>query len=80
MKVIENRAIDITGGLTAQDLFYAKVTKFEELFRVLLDMCSECVKYEHSEAVPTIIEINTIFLVCILIVIKLTLLQDNKIQ
>lgn len=53
------------GTLTAQDLFYVKVTKIHELFKVFANMSDELLKREQSTARVSqiLLDISTIILV-----------------
>lgn len=52
------------GSLTSQDLFFVKVSKVQELFRVLGDMAENQVKADHATSSNNLIlEINSIVLV-----------------
>lgn len=62
--VLEQRKEYPMGSLTSQDLFFVKVSKVQELFRVLGDMAENQVKADHATSSNNLIlEINSIVLV-----------------
>lgn len=62
--VLEQRKEYPMGSLTAQDLFYVKVSKVQDLFRVLGDIAENQVKTDHATSSNNLIlEINSIVLV-----------------
>lgn len=61
--VLEQRKEYPMGSLTAQDLFYVKVCRVQELFRVLGDMAENQVKEHATSSNNLILEINAIVLV-----------------
>lgn len=62
--VLEQRKEHPTGSLTAQDLFYVKVTRVQDIFKVFGELVETQVKSGHSNAmINGILEVNTILLV-----------------
>lgn len=62
--VLEQRKEYPMGSLTAQDLFYVKVSKVQDLFRVLGDMAENQVKADHATSSNNLIlEVNAVILV-----------------
>lgn len=62
---LKNRNEIFTGALTAQDLFYVKVTKIQELFKVFASLGDDFLKREQSplKVSQILLDIGTIVLV-----------------
>lgn len=69
--VLEQRKEYPMGSLTAQDLFYVKVSKVQDLFRVLGDMAENQVKADHATSSNNLIlEVNAVILVSLIFLNK----------
>lgn len=65
---LKKRNESYTGALTAQDLFYVKVTKIHELFKVFASVGDDFLNREQStsKVSQVLLDINTIILVSVL--------------
>lgn len=63
--LLNQRNEQVHGSLTAQDLFYVKVTEIQDIFRVLSNVNDENVQSQQSSSrISSVLsEVNTILLV-----------------